>query len=252
MPPTLILIRHAEALHNVNREYHIPDPELSLLGLQQCKDLRDHLRQHLPLADEAELVVVSPMRRTLQTALGGLDWLIKKGVRVRVDALWQENSDKPCDTGSPIPKLQQEFTQVDFSDLDATYPEKRSPKDNIYRFTRSAVVARGQSALASLYDRPEKVIIVVSHSGFLRCAVSGRRYANADYRVFEFVEKYSRGQYELKERESTEGSGGMGRSEKGVAGIVETDFPEEEALNGVEEKLGERTQKEAVAEVPKN
>lgn len=41
------------------------------------------------LAERAELIVVSPMRRTLQTALLGLDWLVKKGVPLRPDAGWQ-------------------------------------------------------------------------------------------------------------------------------------------------------------------
>lgn len=41
------------------------------------------------LAERAELIVVSPMRRTLQTALLGLDWLVEKGVPLRPDAGWQ-------------------------------------------------------------------------------------------------------------------------------------------------------------------
>ncbi|KAH7062271.1 histidine phosphatase superfamily, partial [Macrophomina phaseolina] len=227
MPPTLILIRHAEALHNVDKDYSIPDPVLSQLGLQQCVQLRDHLRQHLPLADQAELIVVSPMRRTLQTALLGLDWLIEKGVPVRLDAGWQENSSKPCDTGTPTSVLQSEFPEFDFSVVDPTYPEKVNPPTNPYAFTRHAVVRRGQTCLEWLYTRPEKVIIVVSHSGFLRCAVSQRRYANADYRVFDFEEKTG-GNYVLREWEQTEkNAGGMGRSETGIAQIEEWDFPKE-------------------------
>ena len=52
-------------------------------------ELRDHLRQHLPLADRVELIVESPMRRTLQTAMVGLEWLVERGVEVRLDADWQ-------------------------------------------------------------------------------------------------------------------------------------------------------------------
>lgn len=37
-------------------------------------------------------------------------------------------------------------------------------------------------------SRPEEIVIVVSHSGFLRVGVSHRHYANADYRVFRFAE----------------------------------------------------------------
>lgn len=42
-----------------------------------------------PLAQQAELIITSPMRRTLQTALGTVDWLIEKGVKIQADACWQ-------------------------------------------------------------------------------------------------------------------------------------------------------------------
>ncbi|GME62796.1 Histidine phosphatase superfamily clade-1 [Neofusicoccum parvum] len=197
------------------------------------------LTKQLPLADRAELIVVSPMRRTLQTALLGLDWLVKRGVPVRLDAGWQENSSKPCDTGSPVSVLQPEFPTLDFSVVDPTYPEKEAPASNPYAFTRQAVVRRGQTCLEWLHGRPEKIIVVVSHSGFLRCAVSQRRYANADYRIFDFADKVGT-DYVLKEWEATEANGGgMGKSEKGVASITEWDFP------------GEVTG-EVTREVPKN
>lgn len=41
------------------------------------------------LAQQAELIVVSPMRRTVQTALHSLDWLIEKKVPIQADAIWQ-------------------------------------------------------------------------------------------------------------------------------------------------------------------
>jgi len=62
MPPTLILIRHIEALHNVNQRYHIPDPHLSDLGVKQCGELQAHLRKNTPLAEQIELIITSPCR----------------------------------------------------------------------------------------------------------------------------------------------------------------------------------------------
>lgn len=86
------------------QEYDIPDPELSELGQQQCRALEQHLRQHLPLADKIERIITSPMRRTLETTTLGLDWLIKRGVPVEADALWQGKgylSLRPSSTNSP-------------------------------------------------------------------------------------------------------------------------------------------------------
>ena len=134
-----------------------------------------------------------------------------------------ENSTKPCDTGSDIDTLAQEFPRLDFSQVDPNYPIKA--EGTAYAFTRDANHKRGQACLKRLYDRPEKVIVVVSHSGFLRTGISKRRYANADYRLFSFRQSKS-GSLSLVEDSSTaRDGGGMGRSEKGVQPIEEWDFP---------------------------
>ncbi|KAJ4291366.1 hypothetical protein N0V88_006375 [Collariella sp. IMI 366227] len=77
MPPTLVLIRHAQALHNIDTQ------------------------SHLPANRKIGLIIVSPMRRALQTCLIGLEHLISQGVPVVPDARWQELYAKPCDTGTP-------------------------------------------------------------------------------------------------------------------------------------------------------
>jgi broad specificity phosphatase PhoE len=89
MPPTLILIRHAQALHNVAGDWSIHDPPLSELGEEQCAELQDSLRKS-EVAHKAELIVVSSMRRTLQTAKLGLGFLYEdKKIPVLPDAGWQ-------------------------------------------------------------------------------------------------------------------------------------------------------------------
>ena len=103
-----------------------------------------------------------------------------------------ENADKPCDTGSPISTMAAEFPAFDFSAVDPLYPDKTTDvATNPYAFTRTAILARGQKCLEMLYARPEKVIAVVSHSGFLRAAICHRRFANADWRVFDFEDRKS-------------------------------------------------------------
>lgn len=69
-------------------DYSIHDPDLSELGHSQCEELRKHLMEN-PLAQQAGLVVVSPMRRTIQTALRSVDWLMDKGIKLEADADWQ-------------------------------------------------------------------------------------------------------------------------------------------------------------------
>lgn len=123
MAPTIVLIRHAQALHNVDntspsslapkpasngqsfakltrkaQDHSIHDPPLTDLGLEQCAALRASLLERygadgsLPPREEDIAVIVSPMRRTLQTATLALDWLLDRGVRFEASADWQGTS----------------------------------------------------------------------------------------------------------------------------------------------------------------
>ncbi|KAH0363176.1 phosphoglycerate mutase-like protein, partial [Aureobasidium melanogenum] len=144
--------------------------------------------------------------------------------------------------------MQPQFPTFDFSTVDPQWPSKTGP----YAFTRTATIARGQSCLQDLHSRKEKVIAVVSHSGFLRCAISLCKYANADYRIFSFKDTDAEQDEDLELREwkeTEENGGGLGESEKGRAEIEDTDFPEEQAEE-VEQQLGGKTNSEAAREVP--
>lgn len=137
-----------------------------------------------------------------------------------------ENSSKPCDTGTDLQTISQEFPQLDFSTVDKTYPNNSFGTP--YAFQRSTTIARGLACLEKLYTRPEKVVAVVSHAGFLRTVICRRRFSNADYRVFCFA-RDANGRLELFEDDETEAKGGaMGRSETGVFQIESWDFPSED------------------------
>jgi hypothetical protein len=85
------------------------------------------------------------------------------------------------------------------------------------------LLKRGQVVRKWLRDRPEKVIAVVGHAGFLRIGLCPKKFGNADYRIFEFGD--GKGECELSEWESTEvQGGGRGMSEKGKFGWELHDF----------------------------
>lgn len=170
------------------------------------------------------------MRRTIETAQLSLSWLINKGVKLEADARWQENSAKPCDTGSPVEALEKEFPTVDFSNVDPVYPDKTSPAGAKYAYNRKAILARGRSALASLYQRPEQVVFVVSHSGFLRAGLTGHWWFNADYRIFDLEQIAATGDTAgLKQWESTL-AGGLGWSRTTTVPLGDA-LPEEDAVD---------------------
>jgi broad specificity phosphatase PhoE len=230
----------------ISQDYGIHDPGLTEFGLlSQCQDLATQLQTKLPLAQEIELIVTSPMRRTLQTVEQSLGWLIKRGVPVILLAELQENSSKPCDTGSSIAMMKKEWPQFNWDAVDPIYPSKTG----LYEFSKDAITRRGIAARTWLRQRPEKVIAVVAHSGFLRVGMSYRKYYNADFRIFDFGEGYDEIGGRLVEWDLTESKGGgLGKSPKGIAGWETQKFPDEAVQ--LREDEGEVVDKDENSKLP--
>lgn len=132
---------------------------------------------------------------------------------------WQENSSKPCDTGSPIEVISKDFPQFAFGSVDPTWPYK-GPETK-YAYTNEAIYARGRENRRWLRSRKERVIVVVSHAGFMRAGVSHQCYANADYRVFGFKEEEDEDAILVEWPLTKEKGGGMGNSLKeNPSGII--------------------------------
>jgi broad specificity phosphatase PhoE len=163
------------------------------------------------------------MLRTLQTADQALGWLMKRGVPAIVLAEWRETSIKKCDTGRPISEILHDWPQFDWSQIDPAFPAK----EGLYEFSQAALIKRGIVAKRWLKAKPENVIAVVSHAGFLRMVICNRRFGNADFRILKFEdgeEPESEGP-RLVESELTAANGwGMGRSLDGYFGWEENDF----------------------------
>lgn len=89
-------IRHAEGEHNVAGEANYinylkmdyQDAELSLHGEKQCRSLHNKIERSYPLLDdEVDLLVVSPLLRTLQTASFVFPHLIQKVNWIALDCI---------------------------------------------------------------------------------------------------------------------------------------------------------------------
>ncbi|TVY32386.1 putative phosphatase, partial [Lachnellula subtilissima] len=146
MTPTVILIRHAQALHTHGPRLQptMPNP------------LPAPTQKTSPLAQTIDLIVVSPMIRTLQTAQQSLGWLIERGVPVILRPEWQENSAKPCDTGTAIPIMEAAWPQFNWADVDPLFPKK----EGLYEYSQNGLTQRGIEARRWLRERPEKCIAV--------------------------------------------------------------------------------------------
>ncbi|KAJ5732874.1 phosphoglycerate mutase family protein-like protein [Penicillium manginii] len=173
MPPTLYVIRHGQGEHNVNDQSHLKDPLLTDTGKAQCKSLQEHF----PFLQDVQAIVVSPLRRTIQTAAFVFaPELEKRQLPIILAPDAQEISHLACDLGydadvikSHAPNLiAKAVPSYNAINLDATLvDESWNLKKGINAPTLSAVRSRASRLRNWIYNRPEKHIALVTHGGFL-------------------------------------------------------------------------------------
>ena len=148
----LVLIRHAEGEHNVKGGSFSFDPPLTAKGRQQCRDARRELRKE----GELDLICVSPLRRTLETA--DLCFKDERCDRVAVEML-RERTKGSCNWRRRVDEQQQDFPGVNYRHiapgLDPHLNRRDEPVEEVYD--------RSLEFLQWLADQPETRVAVVSH-----------------------------------------------------------------------------------------
>lgn len=168
----------------------VPDAPLTVLGKKQAAALAPQVRE---LAKDVDLVVSSPLKRTLQTTkLGWTDAIDRLGGLSKVVCLpqAQECNDYPCDTGSSKAVLEAdpEFAELDFSLLTPDWTSKKG----FWGADPTSIRKRAQWVRQWLRDRPEQTIVLVAHGDILRqltCSKtgpSGYMWRNAEAMQYEF------------------------------------------------------------------
>ncbi|XVE60648.1 hypothetical protein DITRI_Ditri05aG0144900 [Diplodiscus trichospermus] len=199
---TLHLVRHAQGIHNVAGEKDhdaylsedLFDAHLTPLGWQQVDNLRKHV-QETGLSKKIDLVIVSPLLRTMQTAVGvfggegykdGIDvppLMVENAGESRRPAISSLNCPpfvavelcrehlgvRPCDRRKSISEYRPVFPAIDFSLIE-------SDEDVLWeantREKNEEVAVRGMKFLNWLWTRKEREIAIVTHSGFLYHSLS--------------------------------------------------------------------------------
>ncbi|KAL3617909.1 hypothetical protein CASFOL_038230 [Castilleja foliolosa] len=194
---TIHFVRHAQGYHNVAGEkdhsaYMSPelfDASLTPLGWEQVDNLRKHVHSS-SLSKRIELVIVSPLLRTMQTAVGvfggeayvdGIDeppLMIENAVDSSRPAISSLNSPPFvavelcrehlgvhwCDKRRSISEYRPLFPAIDFSQIE-------NDADTLWtldvREANEDLAERGLRFLNWLWTREETEIAVVTHSGFL-------------------------------------------------------------------------------------
>ncbi|KAI1657890.1 phosphoglycerate mutase-like protein [Daldinia decipiens] len=212
----LFLTRHAQAEHNVDLDYTIHDAPLTPLGKKQAASLA---RLIPDLQNEADVVISSPLQRTLQTTylgwrpaverLGGL-----KNVVLLPQA--QECNGFPCDTGSAKEVLEAdpEFAVFDLTPLTPDWTSKKG----FWAPSEEALTARARWVRQYLRGRAERNIVLVAHGDILRRITAHPRtgpsdypWKNAEVRIFEFDPQYvDTEECFLYQKENVAAAGGYG------------------------------------------
>lgn len=115
----------------------------------------------LALGHTIDVVIVSPLSRTIQTALiavpGSPTFVVDERIRER-------NGKHPCDKRRLRSELLVDFPSVDFSPLTAEEDDSWTPE----REPWEKLVARAGDFCRALAARPEQHIAVVTHNDFLQ------------------------------------------------------------------------------------
>lgn len=182
------------------------DPLLTPFGEEQCVALRDTFPYH----SNASLVIASPLRRTIYTAILSFAPSLANGrCRPNIIALpeIQETSDFPCDTGSDLGTLRQEIRDKNLPVNLSLVKERWNDKslDGKWAPSGEALTKRAAEARRYVRDRvlelqksgeKDPEIVVVTHGGFLHHftqdwedskTYNGTGWHNTEYRSFNFV-----------------------------------------------------------------
>lgn len=144
-----------------------PDARLSKAALAQCAALAE-LTARL---DSIELVVCSPLTRSLQTVTAGFADYVARGSPVVALEAVRELVQTRADSRRPTSELASEFGHVSFSELsdeeDVLWDRLGGAAEGADAVAADALEARCAEAVRWLLARPEKEVVVVSHPALL-------------------------------------------------------------------------------------
>jgi broad specificity phosphatase PhoE len=225
------IVRHGQGYHNVAGEldhanymsWEYADASLTDLGWLQAEVLHEHV-DATGIKAQVELVVVSPLMRTLQTAAGVWGGATLSGLGkaphpaiapanslkfVANEWCREQNGMHPCDRRSSVTFYKKSFPYVDFSEVgtdeDTWWSETK-------RETVQELFTRARTFVRWLLDRPESRIAVVSHSSFIfhMCHLFGGDLGSVGHRPCEGGEHGLRRRVALQRRVERLGAGGSG------------------------------------------
>ncbi|KAH7119886.1 phosphoglycerate mutase family protein [Dendryphion nanum] len=242
MPPTLFLVRHAQGHHNIPlpsssspyHAVHIRDALLTPYGKSQCGELSARFPYH----QEIDLIVSSPLRRTIQTVAWSFGPVLRKEkVQWLLEPKAQEVSRLPCDVGHGVEELRGLVGEEGVLPVGVgvermgwgEVAEGWNSKTGYWAAEPEAVRRRAADFRAWLFGREEQNIVVVTHGAFLHYLTEdwtgddpsrGTAYLNCEVRQFKFTTGSSVKEAHLEETTESRLTRGARETEKD-ANVIE-------------------------------
>ncbi|KAI1381457.1 phosphoglycerate mutase-like protein [Hypoxylon crocopeplum] len=202
MAPTIDIIRHAQARHNVLSS-NIRDPRLTSAGIMECLALSQDIR---PFRRKVTRIFSSPLRRAIETASIGIKPIVGEDIKVILLPELQEINATPSGTGSPKERLIKKYgtSQLDMSALDDDWwhkgPETRFSQGPA-KVEARALEARRRLREAARSDaagsNTDAHILVITHGEFAHwltedfvgiSRLSKTGWANVELRSYQFAD----------------------------------------------------------------
>jgi len=169
-------IRHAEGTHNLGNLWE-RDAPLTDDGLSQATHLLNNRLLSQALSHDPErrvqLIIMSPMRRTMQTALAAFNNLQPPIEHWELSPDIQETGsfgmDPPCNQGDPSagPVLLADYNRTDLASDYSKLPKSWEVHSGDLEPGEEHVRARFKRFTKTLLQHPEQRIFVVTHGDFL-------------------------------------------------------------------------------------
>ena len=115
----IYFIRHGEGNHNKTEDWNILYPRLTERGREQCMKVREEME-----GEEVDLILVSPLRRTLET--GSIIFKDRKLVGLEYIREYIQN---PCDYMEKIEEIRDDFKGVDLSKIEEEENKREHEED---------------------------------------------------------------------------------------------------------------------------
>jgi len=219
----VVAIRHGMGHHNDVAglySFHNRDADLNRVGIEEATLVGEHLREHgilgscdnqtTPLV-EKYLLVISPFRRTIQTAInimGSDSWSVPTVIEpLAAEHTFRLAAVQQGDKGSDAKKLREWFPlakhpQLDFTPLDEYCTSKNIKEGKWWHHsgemgyeTQEHFAGRAKDFRFALLRHAvaHKVnkLIVISHGGLLTAAFDSEEYDNCEFRCFDIATPYA-------------------------------------------------------------